>query len=103
MVSVLILTYLRKNDPKINKLVHLNSIQLFTLFYTVVGDYIITMKTTFDLNFDIKLLNSIDTFNHKTIRSCRLKNILFDCKLVIRKKPVNNQNLNKEDVFIVFI
>jgi len=44
---------------------------------TVVGDYINTMKTTSDLNFDLNL-NSFS---------------LITCKLVIRKKLVNNKKI----------
>ena len=47
-------------------------------YYTVVGDYFNTMKTTFHFNFD--LYTSFKTAwthkNMKTKRSCQLKNII---------------------------
>ena len=36
-------------------------------YYTVVGDYINTMKTTYDLNFDFyQAVKSMDTHKHKS-------------------------------------
>jgi len=44
---------------------------------TVVGEYMYTMKTTFDFNFVfIKLLNILK--NMETKRSCQLKKLFFD-------------------------
>ena len=66
--------------------------------------YINTMKTTFEFNFSFKL-NSMDTHKHKIQEnlSIQFSLITYTCKLLIRKKLVNNQNLNKKVVFIVVI
>ena len=70
--------------------------------YTVVGDKINTTKTTFELNFE--LLNSMDTHKHwSQLRSCQKSFSTIACKLVIRKKLVSSQNLNKKVVFTVLI
>ena len=72
----------------------------------MVGNYINTMKTTFDLNFDFyqAFKQHGYTQNMETTRSCQLKSFsLITCKLVIRKKLVNNKNLNKKVVFIILI
>ena len=46
----------------------------------------------------------MDTLNMETKKSCRFKKLLFDfCILVIRKKLVNNKNLDKKADFIVLI
>ena len=62
-------------------------------FYTVVGDNINIMKTTFELNFDFyhafkqhgytKIWKQREAVNLKSFT-------LITCKLVIRKKLVNN-------------
>jgi len=51
----------------------------------VVGDYINTMKTTLDFNFDLN-----QTFKQHD----KHKHGIHE-KLIIRKKLVDNQNLNK--------
>ena len=69
----------------------------------MVGYYIITIKTTFDFNFiKIKLFNSIDKHKHISLAKVSIKKASL-CKLVIRKKVVENQNLDKKVVFIVLI
>ena len=74
--------------------------------YTVVGDNINIMKTTFELNFDFfqafkqhgytKIWNQRKVVNLKSLT-------LITCKLIIREKLVDNQNLNKKLVFIILI
>ena len=74
--------------------------------YSAVGDYINTMKTTFDLNFDLyQAVKQHGRINIKVLkRSCQLKSVsLNTCKFVIRKKSLNNQNLYEKVVFIVLI
>ena len=58
------------------------------------GDYINTMKTTFDFSFDLyKLLSSMDTYKHKIQETLSIKKASLGLrKLVIRKKNVYNQN-----------
>ena len=63
---------------------------------TVVGDNIITMKTTFDLNFDL-----YEAVKQLVKNKNRSQEKLTTCKLVIRKKLMNNKNLNKKVIFIV--
>ena len=66
---------------------------------TMVCDYINILKTTFVFNFDLyqAFKQHGYTKNIETERSCQLKIFsLIACKLVIRKKPVNSENLNKK-------
>ena len=62
--------------------------------YTAVGNYINTMKTTFEFNFDLNYVvkqHGIHT-NIKVKRIYQLNSFaLFTCKFVIRKKLVSNQ------------
>ena len=72
----------------------------------MVGDNINIMKTTFELNFDLyqafkqhghtKIWKQREAVNFKSFT-------LITCKLVKRKKLVNNENLNKKVVFIIMI
>ena len=56
------------------------------------------MKTTLDLNFDLRqAFKQHDTEKHEKSLS------LITCTLDIRKKLVNNVNLNNKIVFIIFI
>ena len=60
---------------------------------TVIGDNINIMKTTFELNFDFyQALNSIDTqkYGNREKLSIKKSFSLITCKLVKRKKLVNN-------------
>jgi len=65
---------------------------LIPVFTTVVGDYMNIMKTTFDFNFDFyPVLNSMNNPKNGNKEKLQNKNVLFNyCKLVIRKKLVNN-------------
>ena len=57
------------------------------------------LKTTFVFNFDLyqAFKQHGYTKNIETERSCQLKIFsLIACKLLIRKKPVNSENLNKK-------
>ena len=48
--------------------------------YTVVGDYINRMKTTFDFNFDLhQAVKQHGYINKEVKKSCQLKKLLFDC------------------------
>ena len=49
-------------------------VPMVTDFDTVVGDNINIMKTTLELNFDIKLLNSMDTQKEKL----SIKKLIFN-------------------------
>ena len=71
-----------------------------TEYVTVVGNYINTILT-----YIKQLLNRMETHKVKKSREAVNKKSFFliTCKLVIRKKLVNNPNLNKKVVFIVFI
>ena len=74
------------------------------IFY--VGDYINTMKTTFESNIDLNLAVKQHCYTkiYKSREFINLKSLsLITCKLIIRKKSVKNQNLNKKVVFIVVI
>ena len=72
----------------------------------VVGDYINIMSTTFYLNFYLyqafkqhgytKTWKQREAVNFKSFS-------VFTCKLVIRKKLVNNLSLNKKVVDIILI
>ena len=74
--------------------------------YTVVGDNINIMKTTFELNFNFyqafkqhgytKIWEQREAVNLKSFT-------LITCKLPIRKKLVNNKNFNKKVVFIILV
>ena len=73
------------------------------IFY--VGDYINTMKTTFESNIDLNLAVKQHCYTkiYKSREFINLKSLsLITCKLIIRKKSVKNQNLKKV-VFIVVI
>ena len=72
------------------------------LFSTVVGEYINTMKTTF-FEFDLYLAVKQPWIhiNISVNRNCQFKKVT--CKLVIRKKLVNNKSLNKKVVFVVLM
>ena len=62
-------------------------------FATVVGDNINIMKTTFELNFDFYQAFKQHGYTKiwKKRKAVNLKSItLITCKLVIRKKLVNN-------------
>ena len=50
------------------------------------------MKTTFDFNFDYQALHSMDTqkYGNREKLSVKKNFSLIACKLVIRKKLVNN-------------
>ena len=72
----------------------------------MVGDTINKMKTTFEWNFD--LYKSFKQYGYTKIWKQReavySKSFsLITCKLVIRKKLVNNKNLNKKVVFKILI
>ena len=72
----------------------------------LVGNYINTMKATFDFNFDLyqAVKQHGYTSKQKSREAVNQKSFsLITCKLVVRKKLVNNQNLNKKVVFIVLI
>ena len=61
--------------------------------YSLVGDNINTMKTTFELNFDFyqAFKQHGNTKIWKQRKAVNLKSFtLITCKLVIRKKLVNN-------------
>ena len=65
------------------------------LLIKVIDDYTNTIKNTFDFNFkSYQALNSMDI-------KIGVKRALITCKPVIRKKLVNNQNLNKKILFII--
>ena len=58
----------------------------------MVGDYINSVKTIFYFNFNyIKVLNSMDIHKPGSPEKLSVKNLLEDCKLVIRPKFVNNR------------
>ena len=66
---------------------------LNTMFYTVVGDNINIMKTTFKLYFDLYQAFKQHGYTKiwKQREDCTSKSFsLTTCKLVIRKKLVNN-------------
>ena len=66
--------------------------------FIYVGDYINIMKTTLYLNFDLcQAFKQHDTEKHEKCLS------LITCTLDIRKKLLNNINLNNKIVFIIFI
>ena len=72
----------------------------------MVGENINIMKTTFYLNFDFyqAFKQHGYTKTWKQREAVNLKSFsLNTCKLVIRKKLVNNKNLNKKVVFIILI
>ena len=64
-----------------------------TILATVVGDFINIIKTTFDFNFDLysafKQLGYTKTWKQKEAVNLK-SSTLITCKLVIRKKLVNN-------------
>ena len=62
----------------------------FYIYKTVVGDYINTMKTTFDFNFVL-----YQAFKQHEYTN-RMQRETVNCKLVIRKKLDNNKNLDKK-------
>ena len=68
--------------------------------YTVFVAYINTMKTTFDLSFNLyQAFKELIDWIHIPVN---LKSFsLIICKRVIRRKLVNNQNINRKVVFIV--
>ena len=68
-------------------------LMLAIIFYTVVGDNINIMKTTFELNFDFyqAFKQHGNTKIQKQREAVNLKSFtLITCKLVIRKKLVYN-------------
>ena len=70
------------------------------------GENINIMMTTFDLNFDFyqAFKQHGNTNKWKQREAVNYKSFYFiTCKLVIRKKLVNNKNLNKKVVFIILI
>ena len=67
--------------------------------HTVLGYYINTMKTTFDFDFDF---NQAVKLKEKLLIE-KVSPLITTCKLVFRRKLVNNQNLNKKVVFIILI
>ena len=72
----------------------------------MVGDYINTIKTTFDLNFDLYQAFKQHRYTkngNKEKLSFKKSFSLITCKLVIRKKLANNKNLNTKVVFIILI
>ena len=72
-------------------------------FCTVIDVYINTMKRTFDFNFDFHQAYKRYTHNYEIKEKLSIERFfLFIYKLVILKKLVINQNLNKKVVFIVF-
>ena len=76
------------------------------MLYTVVGDNINIMKTTFEFNFNLYQAFKQHRYTKiwKKKEAVNLISFFFiTCKLVIQKKLVNNQNLNKNVVFIVLM
>ena len=62
-------------------------------YFRMVGDYINTMKTTFDFNFDLYqgILNSMNAQKHRNKKKLSINSFpLITCTHVIRKKHVNN-------------
>ena len=57
----------------------LNPSPIFMVRHTVVGNYTNTMKTTFEINFDLNYAVSMDTQNHKSREIYYSKKLLFDC------------------------
>ena len=46
---------------------------------TVESNYINTMKTTFDVNFDLnQAVNLMDKLKHKRLKNLSIKKLLFD-------------------------
>ena len=46
---------------------------------TVESNYINTMKTTFDVNFDLnQAVNLMDKLKHKSLKNLSIKKLLFD-------------------------
>ena len=71
----------------------------------MVGDYINTMKTTFDFNFVLYQAFKQHGYTNrmKKERNCQLQGFsLIKRKLVIRKN-LDNKNLNKKVVFNILI
>ena len=68
---------------------------------TVVGDYINTIKTAFDFNFD--LYQAFKQHGYKENPLIKKNFSLIICKLEILKKLVNNKNLNQKVVFIILV
>ena len=74
------------------------------VYYTVVGDNTNIMKTTFDLNFDLFQAFKQHGYTKNGNKTVIWKHFsLITCKLVNRKKPVNNKYLNKKVVFIILV
>ena len=74
-----------------------STIPTFLITMYSVSNYINTMKTTFDFNFDLYQAVKQIHRNEEVKRSCLLKNLSMNTfKIVIHKKVVNNENLNKK-------
>ena len=71
----------------------------------MVGGFINTMKTTFDFNLDLyQAFKQHGYTKHGNKEKLSIKKKASLCKLFnSKKKLLNNQNLNKNVVFIVLI
>ena len=71
----------------------------------MVGDYISITKTTFKFGLYLAFIKHRYTKTWKQREAVNFKNqfSLITSKLVIRKKLLNNKNLNKKVVFIIDI